>query len=88
MPSPAPDRRANRTALAREARRLAEEIENLYIQLAQTGDVRTIRQFMIRHSEGVPNFDFLHTAKALRCYAGVLLSMVPTTLPKPADKPQ
>jgi hypothetical protein len=27
------DRRANRTALAREARRIAEEVEGLYIQL-------------------------------------------------------
>jgi hypothetical protein len=70
--SPATDRRANRAALARDARRIAEEIEGLYIQLEQIGALAAIRQFMIRHQEGTPNFDMLQTSKALRCYAGVL----------------
>jgi len=76
------DRRANRTALARDARRIAEEIEGLYIQLEQVGALAAIRQFMIRHQEGVPGFDMLQAAKALRCYAGVL-SMIAAAAPKP-----
>jgi hypothetical protein len=56
----------------REARRLAEEMECLYIQLEQIGALATIRQYMLNHSEGSPRLDLLQTAKTLRCYAGVL----------------
>jgi hypothetical protein len=66
------DRKARRTALARAARRIADEAENLYIQLEQIGALARIRQYMIIHEEGVPRFDLLQTAKALRCYAGGL----------------
>jgi hypothetical protein len=62
------DRRANRTALAREARRIAEEVEGLYIQLEQVGALARVRHYMITHQEGVPQFDMLQAAKALRCY--------------------
>lgn len=81
--SPATDRRANRTALAREARRLAEEMEGLYIQLEQIGALATVRHYMTTHSEGTPRLDLLETAKALRCYAGVLslLAMGQSTPP-------
>jgi hypothetical protein len=76
MPAfPTADRRANRTAVAREARRIAEEIEGLYIQLEQIGALAAIRQCMLRHQEGVPHFDPLQAAKALRAYAGVLSLM-------------
>jgi hypothetical protein len=86
--SPATDRRAQRTALAREARRLADEAENLYIQLEQVGALARIRQYMVIHEEGVPRFDLLQAAKALRCCAGVL-SLIATAAPKlPADKLQ
>jgi hypothetical protein len=70
--SPARDRRTKRTALSREARRLADEMESLYIQLEQIGALATIRQYMTTHSEESPRLDLLQTAKALRCYAGVL----------------
>jgi hypothetical protein len=80
--SPTADRRANRTALARDVRRIAEEIEGLYIQLEQAGALATIRQFMVRHQEGVPNFDMLQASKALRCYAGAL-SLMTTAAAKP-----
>jgi hypothetical protein len=40
------DRRANRTALAREARRIAEEVEGLYIQLEQVGALARVRHYM------------------------------------------
>ena len=66
------DRRARRTALSREARRLADEMESLYIQLEQVGALSTVRRYMTTHSEGSPRLDLLETAKALRCYAGVL----------------
>jgi hypothetical protein len=66
------DRKANRAALAREARRLAEEMEGLHIRLEQIGAAATIRQYMTTHSEGSPRLDLLQTAKALRCCAGVL----------------
>jgi hypothetical protein len=71
------DRAANRTAMAREARRIAEEIEGLYIQLEQIGALATIR-----HQEGVPRFDMLQASKALRCYAGVL-SLIAGATPRP-----
>jgi hypothetical protein len=87
--SPTSDRRANRTALAREARRIAEEIECLYIQLEQVGALATIRQFMVRHQEGVPSFDMLQASKALRCYAGVLSLMTAAVAkPKAASCPE
>jgi hypothetical protein len=66
------DRRATRAALACEARRLAEEMEGLYIQLEQIGALATIHQYILNHSEGSPRLDLLQTAKTLRCYAGVL----------------
>ncbi len=66
------DRRANRAALAREARRIAEEVEGLYIQLEQVGALARVRHYMVTHREGVPQFDMLQAAKALRCYAGML----------------
>jgi hypothetical protein len=71
--APAKDRKANRTALAREARRIAQEVEGLYISLSEKGDLANIRRYMIVHEGGAPNFDLLQTAKALRCYAGTLL---------------
>jgi hypothetical protein len=46
------DRKAKRAALAREARRVAEEMEGLYIQLEQIGALATILQYMLNHSEG------------------------------------
>ncbi len=84
------DQTADRTALAREARRVAEEIEGLYISLEQIGALATIRRYMISHQEGVPQFDLLQTAKALRCYAGVL-SLISSAASKPGltvNKPQ
>lgn len=74
MPLPAinTDRKAKRTALAREARRLADEAESLYISLEQIGALADIRRYMVTHSEGNPNLDLVQTAKALRSYAGVL----------------
>lgn len=87
--SPAADRRVNRAALARDARRIAEEIEGLYIQLEQVGALAAIRQFMIRHQEGVPSFDMLQASKALRCYAGVLSLMTAAAAkPKAAVDPE
>lgn len=86
---PAQDQKTKRTALAREARRLADEAENLYIQLEQVGALARIRQYMIVHEEGVPRFDLLQTAKALRCYAGVLsLIASAASKPGPTDKLQ
>ena len=82
--APATDRKVSRTALAREARRIAEEVEGLYIQLEQIGAITSIRRYMIAHQEGVPDFDLLQTAKALRCYAGVL-SMMAAAASKPTD---
>ena len=72
MPAEIADRNLTRAALGREARRLAEEIEQLYIQLEQTGNGPTIRQYLTTHSEGSQRLDLLQTAKGLRCYAGVL----------------
>jgi hypothetical protein len=34
---------------------------------------------VIIHSEGIPQFDLLHTAKALRCYAGILSTIASAT---------
>lgn len=83
MPAfPTADRRANRTIVARKARRVAEEIEDLYIQLKQIDALAAIRQYMERHQEGFPNFDMLQAAKALRCYVGVL-SMIASAMPRP-----
>jgi hypothetical protein len=80
------DRRANRTALAREARRIAEEVEGLYIQLEQVGALARVRHYMVTHQEGVPQFDMLQAAKALRCYAGVLsLIASATETPRSVD---
>jgi len=72
---PSSDRKANRTALAREARRIADEVESLYISLEQVGALASIRRHMNTHQEGVPHFDLLQAAKALRCYAGTLLAI-------------
>jgi len=44
----------------------------LYIQLEQVGALARVRHYMVTHQEGVPQFDMLQAAKALRCYAGVL----------------
>jgi hypothetical protein len=79
--SSAGDRRVKRTALARAARRLADEAENLYIQLEQVGALKDIRRYMTIHSEGNPRLDLVQTAKALRCYAGVL-SLIASATPK------
>jgi hypothetical protein len=80
------DRRANRTALAREARRIAEEVEGLYIQLEQIGTLARVCHYMVTHREGLPQFDMLQAAKALRCYAGVLsLIAGATATPKSID---
>ena len=78
------DRKTKRTALSREARRLADEMESLYIQLEQVGALVTVRQYMTTHSEGSPRLDLLQTAKALRCYAGVL-SLLATSQSAPQD---
>jgi hypothetical protein len=67
-----PESEPNRTALAREARRIAAAVEGLYIQLEQVGALARVRHYMVTHQEGVPQFDMLQAAKALRCYAGVL----------------
>jgi len=73
MAGPAdPARKAKRIALARDTRRLAEEIESLYIELEQTNSLATIRRYMLTHQGGTPGFDMLHAAKALRSFAGVL----------------
>jgi hypothetical protein len=80
------DRKVKRTALAREARRLADEAESLYIELEQAGALAKIRRYMIVHSEGVPQFNLLDAAKALRCYAGVL-SMIAGATARPAPVP-
>jgi len=83
---PVADRRANRTALAREARRIAEEVEGLYIQLEQVGALARVRHYMVTHQEGVPRFAMLQAAKALRCYAGVLsLIASATATPRSVD---
>jgi hypothetical protein len=82
--SPAQDRKAKRTALSREARRLADEMESLYIQLEQVGALSTVRHYMTTHSEGSPRLDLLETAKALRCYAGVL-SLLASNQPAQQD---
>jgi hypothetical protein len=83
MPAfPSADRRANRTAVAREARRIADEIEGLYIQFEQIGALTAIRKYMLIHQEGNPQFDLLQTARALRCYAGVL-AMIASATPRP-----
>jgi hypothetical protein len=74
-------RNVTRSALARDARRIAEEVEGLYIQLEQIGALATIRKHMVIHQEGVPRFDLLQAAKALRCYAGVL-SLIAGTTPR------
>jgi len=74
------DRRANRAALASEARRLAEEMEDFYIELEKIGALATVRQYMLNHSEGSQRLDLLQTAKALRCYAGVL-SLIASSQP-------
>ena len=74
-------------ALAKEARGVAEEVEDLYISLEQIGALASIRRFMISHQEGVQDFDLLQTAKALRCYAGVL-SMMATAVPKSTARPE
>jgi len=66
----------------RDARRLAEEIESLYIGLEQIGALAAIRRHMVIHQVGYPTFDLLQTAKALRCYAGVL-TLIPGASPKP-----
>jgi hypothetical protein len=80
--SPAQDRKTKRTALSREARRLADEMESLYIQLEQIGALGLVRHYMRTHSEGSPRLDLLETAKALRCYAGVL-SVIASSTPRP-----
>ena len=87
MPTPsAMDRRASRTALAHEARRIAEEVEGLYIQLEQVGALARDRHYMITHQEGVQQFDMLQASKALRCYASVLsLIASATAMPRPVD---
>jgi hypothetical protein len=82
------DRRANRTALAREARRIAEEVEVLYIQLVQVGELSKVRHYMVTHQEGVPQFDMLQAAKALRCYAGVLSMIASATATSKSADPQ
>lgn len=64
--SPAQDRKTKRTALSREARRLADEMENLYIR-EQIGAMAMVRQYMATHSEASSRLDLLQTAKALRC---------------------
>jgi hypothetical protein len=56
-------------ALARESRRIAKEVEQFYISLAEKGELVRIRSFLIAHKDGAPNFDLVQAAKSLRCYA-------------------
>jgi hypothetical protein len=81
-----PESEPNRTALAREARRIGEQVEGLYIQLEQVGALARVRHYMVTHREGVPQFDMLQAAKALRCYAGMLsLITSATATPRSVD---
>jgi hypothetical protein len=80
----AKDRKAARTALSREARRVADEMESLHIRLEQVGAMATVQKYMLTHSEGPPRLDLLQTAKALRCYAGVL-SLIASVTTRPQD---
>ena len=66
------DQITDRTALAREARRLADEMEGLCGQLQKTGALFDIRRFMQLHSMGNHGMDMLDAAKTLRTYAGIL----------------
>ena len=51
------------------SRRAQGDANGFYEGAGQDGRLAKIRRYMIVHSEGVPQFDLLHTAKALRCYA-------------------
>jgi hypothetical protein len=85
MPAPSSTEQARktaRTAIARDARRIADDIESIYIRLQQIGTLSAIRKYMVLHQEGVPHFDLLEAAKGLRCYAGVL-SMIASGTPQP-----
>ena len=62
------DRKATRTALAREARRLADEVEDLYIQLEQVGALREVLRYGISHPQEIPRVDLVQVARALRSY--------------------
>ena len=77
-----PARRVLRTGLARDARRLADELEKLFVELEQVGMLASIRRYMIIHSEGLSGFDMLQAAKALRSYSGVL-TLVSASASKP-----
>ena len=85
------DHRANRPAsvreiaLARQARRLADELESLSREFEKTDALSAIRRFMELHEEGNPSFDMLDAAKNLRSYAGIL-SLV-TKSPEPQIQP-
>lgn len=61
--------------IAREARRIADESEGLYVALAEKGDLASIRRHMTVHQEAAQQLDLLLTAKTLRSYAGVLLTI-------------
>lgn len=74
-----PTRKTVRTALAHDARRIADELEAFYVQLERVGAHAVIRQYMATHQEGVPRFDLLQAAKALRCYGGVLALIASAT---------
>lgn len=66
------DQTTDRAALAREARRLADEMEIFCGQLQKTGALTDIRRFMQLHSQGNHGLDMLDAAKTLRAYAGIL----------------
>jgi hypothetical protein len=66
------DQAKESTSLAREARRLADEMESLCGQLQKTGALTAIRRFMQLHAQGNLSMDILDAAKTLRTYAGIL----------------
>lgn len=78
----APARKATRSALARDVRRIAEEVENLYIQLVQIGALADVRRYAVAHPQEIPRLDLVQMARALRCYAGAL-SVIAAASPKP-----
>lgn len=75
------DQRADRAdlfrkvALVHQVRRLAEEMESLYLLLDHAGALVEIRRYSQVHCEQIPDLDLLQTAKTLRCYAGTLSSI-------------
>lgn len=72
--------------LIRDARRLADEVEQLHKNFERTGALLRVRKLMALHSEGNPQFDMLDAAKNLRSYAGIL-SFLTWKSPEPEIQP-